>query len=195
MKGISNSIATELGAQGIIQEEDIDKCRYGLEVFISSVLEIVSLLFVALFVGNFLETVLLFAAFIPLRIYAGGYHANTKLKCYLISVAVYILFTVIMYILPQELYLTVSVLCTLLSLMMVFTSAPIIHYNKSVNDMEKTYYRKFSVVIVLTETVIILLLSISFLNSKIGISLALGQAAVSLSMIAAIIKQKLCKHR
>ena len=66
MKGISNSIATELGAQGIIQEEDIDKCRYGLEVFISSVLEIVSLLFVALFVGNFLEVVLLFAAFIPL---------------------------------------------------------------------------------------------------------------------------------
>ena len=195
MKGISSSIATELGAQGIIQEEDIDKCRYGLEVFISSVIDIASLLLVAVFVGNFFEIVLLFAAFIPLRIYAGGYHANTKLKCYLISVAVYILFTVIMYILPQELYLTVSVLCMLLSLMMVFTSAPIIHYNKSVNDIERIYYRKFSVVIVLTETVIILLLAILLPNSKIGISLAFGQAAVSLSMIAAIIKQKLCKHR
>ena len=40
MKSISGTIANTLWTQGIIQEEDIDTCRYGLDVFISSALEI-----------------------------------------------------------------------------------------------------------------------------------------------------------
>ncbi len=192
MKGISDNIATELGSQGIIQKEDVDKCKYGLEVMLSSLLEILSILIFSVFIGNFFETVLLFAAFIPLRIYAGGYHANTKLKCYLVSVMVYVMFTIITNTLFRELYLLISVICTVFSLTMVFASAPIVHHNKSVNDIERKYYRKFSIIIALTETTIILALTISFPFSKIGLSLALGQISVSLSMAASIIKQQLC---
>ena len=72
MKSIAASIAYTLWDQGIIQKEDIDKCRYGLDIFISSALEIVSILIIAAVIGNFLQTLLLFAAFIPLRVYAGG---------------------------------------------------------------------------------------------------------------------------
>lgn len=192
MKGISDSIATELSSQGIIQKEDVDKCKYGLEVMLSSLLEILSILLLSVFVGNFLETLLLFAAFIPLRVYAGGYHANTKLKCYLISVAVYTVFTVTTYILPEELYLLISVLCTVFSLTMVFITAPIVHHNKSVNDIERKYYRKFSIIIVMAETMIILVTTAIFPVSKIGISLALGQFSVSLSMLVVVVKQQLC---
>ena len=53
MKSISGTIANALWNQGIIQEEDIDTCRYGMDVVISSVLEIVSILTIAAFVGNF----------------------------------------------------------------------------------------------------------------------------------------------
>lgn len=192
MKGISDSIATELSSQGIIQKEDVDKCKYGLEVMLSSLLEILSILLLSVFVGNFLETLLLFAAFIPLRVYAGGYHANTKLKCYLISVAVYTVFTVTTYILPEELYLLISVLCTVFSLTMVFNTAPIVHHNKSVNDIERKYYRKFSIIIVMAETMIILVTTAILPVSKIGISLALGQFSVSLSMLVVVVKQQLC---
>ena len=65
MKSISGTIANTLWTQGIIQEEDIDTCKYGLDVFISSALEIVSILVIAAFVGNFFQAVLLFTAFIP----------------------------------------------------------------------------------------------------------------------------------
>ena len=143
MKSISASIAYILWDQGIIQKEDINKCRYGLDIFISSALEIVSILIIAAVIGNFLQTLLLFAAFIPLRIYAGGYHSDTKLKCYLVSLGVYGIFTIVMQLLSAEIYLIVAVSATVFSMLMILIAAPIIHKNKSVNDIErKKQYKK-----------------------------------------------------
>lgn len=188
MKSISGTIANALWTQGIIQEEDIDTCRYGMNVFISSVLEIASILTIAAFVGNFLETVLFFAAFIPLRVYAGGYHAETKLRCYLVSLAIYGAFTVIINILPQETYSIVNLISAMLSVIIVMTKAPIIHKNKSVNEIEIRTYRRFSIWICSTETALILLLTAIFTQSSYVVSLAIGQVAVVFSMIAAILK-------
>ena len=47
MRSISGMITDTLWNQGIIQEEDIDKCRYGLDMFISSALEVASILVIA----------------------------------------------------------------------------------------------------------------------------------------------------
>lgn len=195
MKSISGTIANTLWTQGIIQEEDIDTCRYGLDVFISSALEIASILLIAAFIGNFIEAVLLFTAFIPLRVYAGGYHADTKLKCYLISLGVYGIFTVIMNILPQGLYSVLSLSVAIFSLIMVLIAAPVVHKNKTVNDIERKYYRKFSIWICSIETTIILLLTAIFPKSPYIVSLAIGQAAVTISMIAAIVKGKIVDNK
>lgn len=195
MKSISGTIADTLWTQGIIQEEDIDTCRYGLDVFISSALEIASILIIAAFVGNFLEAVLLFTAFIPLRVYAGGYHADTKLKCYLISLGVYGIFTVVMNILPQGLYSAVNLLIAVFSLIMILIAAPVIHKNKAVNDIERKHYRKFSIWICSVETAAILLLTAIFPKSPYIVSLAIGQAAVTISMIAAIVKGKIVDNK
>ena len=173
MKSISGTIANTLWTQGIIQEEDIDICRYGLDVFISSALEIVSILVIAAFVGNFFQAVLLFTAFIPLRVYAGGYHADTKLKCYLISLGVYGVFTSIMNILPYELYLVLNMSVAIFSLIMVLIAAPVVHKNKAVNDIERKYYRKFSIWICTVETTAILLLTAIFPKSPYIVSLAI----------------------
>lgn len=54
MKNISENIADILWSQGIIQKEDIDKCKYGIDIFFSSFLEIFSILLIAAFIGNFI---------------------------------------------------------------------------------------------------------------------------------------------
>ena len=191
MKSISGTIANTLWTQGIIQEEDIDTCKYGLDVFISSAFEILSILIIAAFVGNFFEAVLFFVAFIPLRVYAGGYHAATKIKCYLISVGVYGVFTMLMNVLSHELYLMANMSVAIFSLIAVLIAAPVIHKNKTLNDIERKYYRKFSILICSIETTLILLLTSIFPQSPYIVSLAIGQAAVTVSMIAAIVKGKI----
>lgn len=191
MNNILTNIADTLYNQGIIRKEDIDKCRYGLDIFMSSVLEIVSILIISAIVGNFLSTILFFAAFIPLRIYSGGYHADTKIKCYIVSLCTYIIFSTIMYVLGKNAYAVVNGLTGIFSLLLVLLVAPIIHKNKSVNEVERKYYRQCSVCICSAETIIILLLTMIFPKCQFIFALALGQAAVTLSMIVAIIKGKI----
>ena len=189
MKNISNGIADMLWTQGIIQEDDIDKCKYGIDLFISSFLEIISILAIATFLGNFIETVLLFVFFVPLRIYAGGYHADTKLKCYFISLVMYGFSYTLANITPSGMFVLINVIGTLFSLIMVLIMAPIIHINKNVNDIERRNYRKISIEICLVETTIILLLTMTIPKNIIVTYLTVGQVSVAISMLAAILKK------
>ena len=191
MKNISGGIADVLFTQGVIQSDDIDKCKYGIDLFISSFLEIFSILIIAVFGGNFIETVLLFVFFIPLRIYAGGYHADTKMKCYLISLMMYGFSYVIASISPCKIYSVIDVCGTVFSLIVVLIKAPIIHDNKRVNDIERKNYRKISIEICLLETMIILLLTILIPEKIIVTYLMIGQVSVALSMLAAMLKNTL----
>lgn len=195
MKSISDAIANTLWTQGIIQEEDLEICQYGLGIFISSLLEVLSILVISFFIGNLFETMLFFVSFVPLRIYAGGYHANTRLSCYLLSLGVYCIFTMIMNMLLQDTYWMVNLLTTLFSLSIILTLAPVIHKNKYVNKIELRYYRKFSIWICSIETVTILLLTVIFPKSSYIVSLAIGQVAVILSMISAFIKEKITDNK
>lgn len=189
VKNISNGIADMLWTQGIIQEDDIDKCKYGIDLFISSFLEIISILAIAAFLGNFIETVLLFVFFVPLRIYAGGYHADTKLKCYFISLVMYGFSYTLANITPSGMFVLINVIGTLFSLIMVLIMAPIIHINKNVNDIERRNYRKISIEICLVETTIILLLTMTIPRNIIVTYLTVGQVSVAISMLAAILKK------
>lgn len=189
VKNISNGIADMLWTQGIIQEDDIDKCKYGIDLFISSFLEIISILAIAAFLGNFIETVLLFVFFVPLRIYAGGYHADTKLKCYFISLVMYGFSYTLANITPSGMFVLINVIGTLFSLIMVLIMAPIIHINKNVNDIERRNYMKISIEICLVETTIILLLTMTIPKNIIVTYLTVGQVSVAISMLAAIMKK------
>lgn len=193
MKNISSEIADILWTQGIIQEDDIDKCKYGIELFVSSFLEIFSILAIAAVLGNFIETILLFVFFIPLRIYAGGYHADTKLKCYLISLVMYGFSYTLAKIVPSELFALINVVGTVFSLIIVLIKEPIIHTNKTVNDIERKNYRKISIQICLIETTIILLFTMAIPQNLIVTYLMVGQASVAISMLAAIAKKHIVR--
>lgn len=188
MKHISSSIANQLGEYGILQEEDIDKCRYGLEIFISSVLEVFSIMMLSIFSKNFVETLLFFGALIPLRIYAGGYHADTKLRCYIISLVVYGIFSLLLKTVSNNVYMTFNIAELLFTLTAVCVAAPVVHHRRNVNDIEIQNYKKISITICAIQSVIILICSFIFKKNIFVFSFALGQLSVALSMAAAMIK-------
>ena len=188
---ISVYISELLVEQSIIKKEDADTCRYGIEFFIVSVLEILSILILALFLGNFSETFVYFIAFIPLRLYAGGYHADSKLSCYIILVAVYGAFTALLKVIPASYYIYIGLFSIILTSIMILKFAPIVSSKKSINEAETAFYRKVCIWIMLMESAIIIIGILNILENKYIFSFSLGQLAVSLSMIAAFVKTKL----
>ena len=190
MKGLANAVTQILEKQGIIQPEDVDKCMYGLDMFTAAFLELFSIFVISAFVGNFFETLLFFLMFIPLRIYAGGYHADTKARCYIVSLLVYVCFTLVMKYVPQSLLMPIALEFEFFSMIMVYTAAPVIHKNKHVNDIEKVHYKNASIIICTIETAVICILML-FDIANIAFALSAGQFAETASMGIALIKNKI----
>ena len=194
MEQIANYIANLLGKKEIIRQDDIAICCYGLEMFLSSVLEFLSIMLLAFIGGNFLETLLFFIAFIPLRIYAGGYHADTRLRCYGILVANYMIFSLLLKTIPVQAYTAVMGISVIFSFGIVAWAAPIVSHHKHVNQAERKHYKKLAVFIVLSEIFLIVLGVLLLESNRYLFSFTLGQASVALAMLAALIKNRLKKE-
>lgn len=141
-------------ACGAIKQKDISIYRYGLEVLYLSVLEVMSILLLAVWVGNFFETLLYFAAFIPLRLFAGGYHANTRLGCYFVSLGVYGAFSVVVA------FATISylwlVLLAMIALVIIWRYAPIVHRNHKISQKDLFSAKSISQNLALVELLVVI---------------------------------------
>ena len=188
MKSLSSVIAEILGSEGVISKQDVDACKFGLDYFIISILEILSVLLISIFVGNFIFTLLYFIFFIPLRMYSGGYHADSKLACYLILIAVYICFTLFIEYFPVNYYRLFEIISLVTCISLIFLLSPIPVGNRIYGKTEKSVYRHYSIRIVFLESIIVALGFIFAPESKFVISLSLGQFAVTISMVAAFVK-------
>ena len=77
-------------AKNIIEEEMFDVYQYGFEIMISSAITMLSIMIIACIMDSPLIGILYFIISIPLKVTAGGYHAPTYGKCFLISNLEYI---------------------------------------------------------------------------------------------------------
>ena len=83
---LPGKIVNNLVHSGVIKEEDAEIYIYGINQILTSVLSVSSALIIGLIFGVFPEIAVFMAAYIPLRSFAGGYHAKTPLSCYVFSV-------------------------------------------------------------------------------------------------------------
>lgn len=187
---LTSYIATTLAESGIVDKADAEICRYGIELFIISVGEILAVLLLSIFVGNFFETLLFFVGFAPLRLYAGGYHSDTRLRCFLVLLGVFFLITAIFRFVPIDTYQILICINSFFSLVIVFAFAPVINVKKTTTAEQASKFRKISVVICTIESILLITLTLLNINNVYILALSYGQLAVVISMIAANIKSK-----
>ena len=75
----------EIKAAGNVDEEDKEIYLFGIYQGLIFLLNVVTALLTGIILDMFLESVLFLICFIPLRIFAGGYHAKTQFRCYVMS--------------------------------------------------------------------------------------------------------------
>jgi len=83
---IIQRVTDELVSNKIIDSEDSELYTYGLRQGALILLNILTILTVGKMFGMLWESLIFMVTYIPLRTYAGGYHARTQLKCYISSV-------------------------------------------------------------------------------------------------------------
>lgn len=190
MKQRAIHITNKLIEKGVINADYKEIYRYGFESLFSAAFELISIFVLAFLFGNFFETLLFFLTFIPLRLYAGGYHARTHFKCYILSIMMYILFSAIIYFTPSNLIAGFSLIFSLLSLIIVFLFSPVVHSNRYADKEHINKCRKISLIIVALGTLFIFVGSCIFPKSIAIFAMSLGFLTECISIVAVKINRK-----
>lgn len=85
MYSISNHLADRMLQGNIIQQKDKPIYIFGIKEILSQVYSGCGILAIGLAVGMVWQAALFTTAYMTLRVYAGGYHAPTQLRCYILS--------------------------------------------------------------------------------------------------------------
>jgi len=85
LERLSEKFALKLVNAGIIPESDAEIYVYGFFQTVMLILNIITTLILGFAFGLIIPCIFLNLAYIPIRINAGGHHADTPLKCYINS--------------------------------------------------------------------------------------------------------------
>lgn len=139
---LSKVIADFLLHKNIIPETEIDVYIYGYETVILGIIDFFIVLAVGFIFNKIITMLIFFAMFISVRLYTGGYHANTVLKCKVVFVLICISLVFLSeFKFPYYLYILMMLLYVITS----FFLAPIENYNKPLTSEEQMKYRRISI--------------------------------------------------
>ena len=179
----------------IVKKEELEVYTYCFEILLATILNFTVLLIVALVTGTLWRTVFFLIGFLPLRRLAGGYHADTHFRCFLIMLGVYFAFLVAQNVIPIERYLIATIVCVSFSVLLIWLLAPVEAKNKPLSKKEKIFFRKRSRWASLIYVVAILLSIVVFGIGIEVLSVSLGILAVAGSLFATWVKENVIKAK
>ncbi len=146
----------------IIDSEEVEIYRFGLEGLLLKIVHYISYLLIAVFGGEVLQFLLFFAAFLILRKSAGGYHAKTKTGCYLVSCLTVAAEVISIKFIPTWKYAAETGLILMIAAdSIIIRIAPLGNRNRDLDEEEVRYFRKRTLMILAVENLIIFLLVIT----------------------------------
>lgn len=163
-KWIHNAVANNI-RKGKISENEAEIYEYGYTLMVEKIIIFVISAVIALILDAIWEVIALCIAFIPLRVYSGGYHAKSRWGCMVLSGMFVALGSVgIKLQIDISTYLLIEIVC----IGVISKFAPVGTDQKQISDGEECCYRKRVIVIAGFE----LLLGLICFHFKVSIIIA-----------------------
>ena len=177
---LSERVTDWLLTNEAIAREDKEVYRYGIQQGMIALLNLGTTIVVGMVFGKLLESILFMAAYIPLRSYAGGYHAKTAVRCYFFSI---VMMSAVLWVMRYVMYYGLICGClTAISGSVIWFLVPVEDRNKPLDDVEKSVYRKRARGIVLAES-ILSLFAILCNGKRLGMCMALVLCVMMLMLL------------
>lgn len=163
-----------------IDDEEAEIVRYGLEMAVLKITFFAAALAVSLLINSFWQFIIFISLFSILRSYTGGYHAKTRIRCFIQSMLLIIVAVVIINITQKITYIIVPLsVIALAAGAAIWLLAPVDTKNKRLDFDEKVPLRKKTRITLIVE--IIIGIASFILNFKIV------PCAAALSIIASCV--------
>lgn len=142
ISNISKRTAEFLSKNMIIKTEYEEVYAYGIEILLSTILNFILALTIALISHEFVACLINLTAFVTIRIYAGGYHADTHSGCMITLFCVLVMFIFVIKVISLKLMMILYPLLLTISIVIIFKYAPVEHPNKPLSDKKKLKLRR-----------------------------------------------------
>lgn len=190
---MSKKISSFFVANSIVIKEDIEFYEYSLEIFLSTILNFVAIVIMAVLTKSILITSVYLLGFIPLRLIAGGFHATTHLKCFLVLMGTYVTYLAIIKCIPHTWIFCSTIIANLVALVLIFILAPVEDENKPVSEEGKKFFKVKSRIAIISYFIVVLIMMYTISNMIFAFSLALGLLSIAFSLLASLVRNKIQK--
>ena len=190
---ISNKILRYLIKTDVIDksEDALAYYKYGIEITISSLINILLIISIGIISGQLIESVLFLICFVTLRQFTGGYHANSYLKCNFLFSVLFIILLKTFNFTVKHLSFYSCLLMVVFSIAIFISECPIEHSNKPLTDSQKKKNKYLSIILGLLYGAIGVMSKV--LSYNIGVIFLYTLMLISLLVIVATF-QKLRKE-
>lgn len=140
MISISERLLGGMIREGIISAEDREIYLFGIKEIFSQVFTYLVMLAIGAAFGMVTEIIVFVVIYMSLRVYAGGYHAPTQFRCYILSFGM----VIAALMLVRWMYVPEAAAVAGIILMggIIYFMAPSEHRNKPLSQSEKGIYKK-----------------------------------------------------
>lgn len=138
-----------------IDDEEAEIVRYGLEMAVLKITFFAAALAVSLLMNSFWQFIIFISLFSVLRSYAGGYHAKTRIRCFIQSMLLIVAAIIIMNITQKITYIIIPLsLIALTAGAAIWRLAPVDSKNKRLDFDEKAIMRRKTRITLIAEIII-----------------------------------------
>ena len=140
---ISKKVTNILVEENIIRQDDKEVYEYCINALFDIAGNIFVTVILGIFLGKLSETILFLAAVIPLRSFAGGFHAKTSYGCLILSVGYYLasIYLPVIYI-NSDIWMINVIYC--IASVIVYIISPVASVNKPVSSKQRPQMRRFA---------------------------------------------------
>lgn len=176
-----------------ISDADAVVLEYGLSKIFLFLVDAVFTMILGYLLEIIVESIIFQVLYMIMRMYAGGYHADTERKCKIYSALVTVASLAAIRFLPERARLLF--LIALIASIVVAVLSPVEAVNKPLSDAERDIYHRRTIVIVAVAD-LAMLLSMVFGNGVIYKPIVVGLIVVCFLMVIDVRSNKrMCKTR
>lgn len=186
---LSSACAKNIISLGKVQNINETVLRYGCELLLTSIIGLLIMVGLSVLIGHPLAWVFFVMGFAPLRTTAGGYHADSHIRCYTVTSVMFLMGVLTAYEIRWNhfTYLAVS----LFSAIMVGFLAPVEATNKPLSAKRYRLNRNRSLILIFINCVIAVIFAMLELASEEANMYYAGIFFASTSLIMGKIKNTL----
>ncbi len=139
---IVQKIVDEQIKKGTIDESERPIYLYGYRMLIELGVSVIASILIAFLFQAYAIVLFFTVAFLLIRGYVGGYHANTSLGCFCFSVGTLVASVVVIEYVSILTYGNYFFLLEVIMLPCIFRESPIPNVNKPITENERVYFNK-----------------------------------------------------